>query len=123
MQNDQIIAVIEQIESQGDVNAIGDHGKAFGALQIQQPALDDFNKWNGTHYKLDDVMGVAGRELSIRIFWDYMKHYATEKRLGRPVTPVDMAGIWNGGPNGWRWKATVSYRNAFSMIASKRQYV
>lgn len=123
MTNDNIVSVITQIESGGDVSAIGDNGKAFGLLQIQQPCLDDFNKWNGTKYVLDDLLGEAGAELSKRVFWDYMAHYATPRRLGRPVTPVDMAGIWNGGPNGWRWTATQRYRNAFSMIATKRQYV
>ena len=35
--------------------------------------------------------------------------YATEKRLGRPVTDQDRARIHNGGPNGWKSPATIGY--------------
>jgi hypothetical protein len=38
-----------------------------------------------------------------------MARYATSKRLGRPVTDQDRARIWNGGPNGYKKKATLGY--------------
>lgn len=117
MSNDQIITALIQIESEGDANAIGDKGKAFGILQIQQVCLDDFNNWNGTSIRLEDVLGKDGIEISKRIFLDYMAHYATEKRLGRPVTPTDKARIWNGGPNGWRKKATLTYAAKFNSLS------
>jgi hypothetical protein len=44
-----------------------------------------------------------------RVFAAYMARYATERRLGRPVTDEDRARIWNGGPSGWKKKATVAY--------------
>ena len=38
-----------------------------------------------------------------------MDRYATEKRLGRPVTIEDIARIHNGGPNGYKKQATDVY--------------
>jgi hypothetical protein len=35
--------------------------------------------------------------------------YATEEKLGRKPTYQDYARIWNGGPNGYKRKATVKY--------------
>lgn len=122
MTNDQIITALIQVESEGNVNAIGDKGKAFGILQIRQGCLDDFNKWKNTELELQDMLGQSGAEVSKVIFVEYMKHYATELRLGRPVTPTDKARIWNGGPNGWRKQATLSYAAKFNRISDEHGY-
>lgn len=90
-----------QAESGGDDNAIGDKflsQKAYGCLQIRQPCVDDYNRWHQTHYKAEDCLG--NRELSVRIYKDYIDHYATAPRLGRTPTDEDKARIWNGGPVG-----------------------
>ena len=116
-----MIDLIAEIESGGNLYAMGDHGKAYGVLQIQQGCLTDVNKANGTHWKLEDLLG--NRELSEWVFREYMKLYATEARLGRPVTAVDMAGIWNGGPNGWRKPLTQAYRDRFVRLANIRGVV
>lgn len=42
-----------------------------------------------------------------------MARYAVERRLGRAVTPVDIARIHNGGPNGYKKKATLGYAKKF----------
>lgn len=94
----------------GNDNAIGDKklkNHAYGVLQIRQPAVDDVNQVLGTSYKAQDCLG--NRALSILIFNTYMSIYATEKQLGRPVTDEDRARIWNGGPNGWKYKPTIVY--------------
>lgn len=83
--------------------------KAYGALQIRQPAVDDVNRVFGTHYKAQDCLGNRG--LSIWIFNRYMDIYATPKQIGRPVTDQDRMRIWNGGPKGWFKDSTVSYWN------------
>lgn len=136
LQQEQLIEVIEQLESDGDVDIIGDHGKAYGVLQIWQCDLDDFKKWNYgkavvfplefggaievNKLTLDDLLGKKGKWLSEMIFVQYMAYYATEKRLGRPVTDLDRARIWNGGPNGWRNSSTRLYAWRFqnAIIAS-----
>jgi len=40
-----------------------------------------------------------------------MSIYATEEKIGREPTDEDRARIWNGGPMGWRNKATIGYWN------------
>ena len=43
------------------------------------------------------------------MLWNTILRYANEKRLGRKVTNEDRARIHNGGPNGYKKKATVGY--------------
>jgi hypothetical protein len=38
-----------------------------------------------------------------------MKLWATEKKIGRPITDQDRARIWNGGPTGWKRDTTLGY--------------
>lgn len=90
--------------------AIGDRDledKAYGALQIRQPYVDDVNRAQGTNYKAEDMLG--NRELSIWVFKKYMEIYATEKWLGRKPTWEDIARIHNGGPYGYKRQSTVPY--------------
>lgn len=114
-----IIDLVAEIESNNNANAIGDSGLAFGLLQIRQGALTDFNNWRDTHYKLKDVMGIAGIPLSKEIFKEYMAHYATEKRLGRPATAEDMIRIWNAGPNGWKKDNAIPYLLKYQAVIKK----
>ena len=98
-----LIDVIAEIESGGNAKAIGDRhlkNKAYGILQIRQPCMDDFNRWNGTKHKAEDALD--NELLSRQVFKEYMKHYATVERLGRDVTMEDCAGCWNLGPNWFR---------------------
>lgn len=107
--SDQLIAALTQVESGGDDNAIGDKHlaqKAYGCLQIRQPAVDDVNRLKGTNYKAEDCLG--NRALSIWICKVYIDNYATPKRLGT-VNDEKMARIWNGGPNGWKRSSTQAY--------------
>lgn len=123
MTNDQIITSLIEIESRGDLNAIGDRSlkyPAYGILQIRQPLVEDVNRVNGTAYKAEDCLG--NRELSVWMFERYMDIYAIEKRLGRPVTPTDKARIWQGGPSGWKKNATLSYAARFNRINKEHGY-
>jgi hypothetical protein len=91
-----LIAAIIEVESGGDLFAVGDktlEHKAYGPMQIRQPAVDDVNKSLGTNYKSQDMLG--NKELSILIFKEYMNLYAKDGSY------EEMARTWNGGP-GWR---------------------
>lgn len=104
-------------ESSGDDEAIGDRRlkhKAYGPLQIRQPFVDDVNSRFGTKYSAEDCLG--NRALSIKIAKLYWTIYATRERLGREPTPEDRAGILNGGPHGWKRKATLGYRRDFTAL-------
>ncbi|MCK5059891.1 MAG: hypothetical protein KAR00_01960 [Candidatus Pacebacteria bacterium] len=99
-----------QKESRVDDYAVGDRllkNKAYGCLQIRQPAVDDVNRRFGTNYHAQDCLG--NRELSIWIFGKYVQIYATEKRLGNQPTFENIARIWNGGPNGFKKSSTIGY--------------
>jgi hypothetical protein len=126
MIKDQVIEVITQCESvdrlhpNGNLYAIGDNGKAYGLLQIWQDVLTDVNRANGTHVTQQQLLG--NRELSVWVFWEYMKLYATSHRFGRHVRAIDMARIWNAGPNGWRRAAGIPYGERFKKIAYARGY-
>ena len=73
---------------------------AFGPYQVRAKAMIDYNRWKGTNYSAEDC--TYNEELSLDVFNTYIDHYATEKRLGHKPTMKEMAGIWNGGPNGWK---------------------
>lgn len=107
------IDILYELESSSgaDVN-FGDTAKypgqpgqwAHGILQIRWKCLKDYNDDHKTVYTLEEVHRDA--ELSKTICRYYFKRYATEKRLGRRPTVVDMGRIWKGGPNGWRLQST-----------------
>lgn len=101
-----LITALIAVESGGEESAIGDHGHAFGCLQITQPVLDDIKRLTGQEFELRDCLD---RPTSVKICLVYLSHYATEERIGRTPTMRDMARIWNGGPNGWTKPSTLNY--------------
>ena len=105
-----IIALIT-IESNGNNNAIGDNGEAFGCLQMHAAYVQDAAEYAGEDWVHEDAFD---RQTAIEIFEAYMARYATEARLGRTPTAEDIARIHNGGPNGYKKTATDKYWNLTS---------
>jgi len=100
-----LLAMI-QVESSGNNNAIGDNGASWGCLQLQAAYVQDAAE----HAKEDWVHEDAfDRITAMKITMAYMARYATEERLGRPVTAQDIARIHNGGLNGYKKQATEKY--------------
>ena len=100
-----LVDAIHMVESSGRTGPIlGDGGRALGPLQIHRACWIDANI-GGTYSQC------AGLAYSKRVFAAYMARYATSRRLGRAVTDQDRARIWNGGPNGYKKKATLPYWN------------
>ncbi len=98
-----LVDAIHHVESSGRLGPIvGDGGDSLGPLQIQRACWQDA----GVPGKYEDVADLAYAK---RVFSAYMARYATERRLGRRVTDEDRARIWNGGPNGYKKKATIKY--------------
>jgi len=98
-----LVDAIHAVETGGRIGPIrGDNDLALGPLQIHRGCWEDANI-GGNYSQCADL------EYSKRVFYAYMKRYATKKRLGRIPTNEDMARIWNGGPNGYKKKATVAY--------------
>lgn len=89
-----LIDAIIQVESEGNDWAIGDKNllqKAYGPMQIRQPACDDINKAYGGNYQAKDCLG--NRDRSIAIFGKYMELY-------NRTTDEMKARQWNGGAGG-----------------------
>lgn len=103
------LAALIAVESGGDKAAVGDRNlrnKAFGVCQIRQPYLDDVNRIAGTDWTMRQV--AASEPLSRWCVVVYVRHYGRRytRMTGRPLTPEVAARLHNGGPNGWRKKAT-----------------
>lgn len=100
---------IHQVESSGRTgpDIVGDGGKAIGPLQIWKACWKDAVEYDpsigGCYEDCNDL------EYSVKVFRSYTKRYATERRLKRVPTDEDRARIWNGGPNGYKKRATDKY--------------
>jgi hypothetical protein len=98
-----LIEALHQVETGGRLGPIkGDGGQALGPLQIHRA----YHKDSGVPGSYEQC---ADLDYSVRVVRNYMQRYATESRLGRPVTAQDIARIHNGGPNGWKRKSTLGY--------------
>ena len=102
-----LLDAICQVESNCDSTAVGDNGNAIGAYQIWYAYWYDAVEYDPSiGGKYEDCYNKDYSEKIINAYW---KRYANEKRLGRKVTDEDRARIHNGGPNGYKKKATVGY--------------
>lgn len=89
----ELVDAIHIVETGGRTGPIkGDGGAALGPLQIHKACWIDANMPDGSYADCADL------EYAKRVFARYLARYATERRLGRPVTDEDRARIWNGGP-------------------------
>lgn len=102
-----LLHAIMMVESGGDPNAVGDAGKAIGPYQIHRVYwLDAVEFDTSIGGKYSDCTNKAYAEKVVRAYW---RRYATDRRIGRPVTDADRARIHNGGPNGFKKAATRPY--------------
>ena len=106
MTTSQLILAIMLVESNADINAIGDKGKAHGCFQLTKAYIQDAAEHANEDWTIEDAYSY---EKSRMIFNSYMHRYATPERLGRAVTSEDIARIHNGGPNGWKKESTKKY--------------
>ena len=102
---DDLLEAIRIVESNNNPNAVGDSGNAIGIYQI----------WEDYHTDACMAGNISGEYLDCydpvyaeNVVVEYMKRYATERRLG-VVTPEKIARMHNGGPNGWKISATDKY--------------
>lgn len=102
----QLILAIMLVESRGNINALGDNGNSHGCLQLTEAYIQDAAEHAEESWTVEDAYS---KETSIRIFVAYMDRYATEERIGSPVTVEHIARIHNGGPTGWSKEATKPY--------------
>ena len=101
-----LLAALIAVESSGDPDAIGDNGLAYGCLQLHAAYVQDAAEYAKQDWTHEDAFDP---ETAKQIFRAYMARYATERRLGRTPTYEDIARIHNGGPQGFKKKATDGY--------------
>ena len=101
-----LLAAMCEVESNCDSTKIGEDDE-IGMYQILPPywqdALEHDPDIGGVY---EDVLDKKYAERIILTFWD---RYATEKRLGRPVTDEDRARMHNKGPDGNKKEASIPY--------------
>jgi hypothetical protein len=66
------IAVLIQVESGGDVRAVGDSGRAVGALQMWEVSVDEANRLEALQARRD---GTVARS------WTYQDRWSLEKSI------------------------------------------
>jgi hypothetical protein len=109
---EKLLDAICIVESNGKADAVGDNGKAVGAYQLHKIYVDDVNsfpevKKAGKHYTYEDRLDP---EKSREITRWYLIHYGrVYQNSGKTLTLEVFARIHNGGPNGYKKKATEAY--------------
>lgn len=103
---EDLYAAMRWVESNNNSSAVGDNGNAIGCYQIWENYWIDALKYSGLGGSYSDCFDC---DYAHQIVLAYMDRYATEERLGRPVTFEDIARIHNGGPNGHRKEITKKY--------------
>ena len=67
-----LIDALIQVESNGNVEAVGDNGKAFGCLQIWNIVIQDVNRIYKTRYKHKDAFNKNKSKQICRL---YLTHW------------------------------------------------
>jgi len=101
-----LLAAMCEIESGGDCSKIG-LADELGCYQILEPYWIDALKYDpsiGGVYE-----DVIDREYAEKVIYAWWSRYATEERLGRPVTDEDRARMHNKGPNGYKKDSSIPY--------------
>jgi hypothetical protein len=101
-----LISALIIVESSGNDQAIGDNGRALGPLQIHRGVVQDVNRITGSHYRHSEM---TNRVAARAVCEAYLKHYVTEKRIGRKPTVADFAKVWNSGPAGFKKTCSNKY--------------
>ena len=98
---DTLIDALCVVESNNKADAIGDGGLAVGILQIHPIMIKDANRiLRKEVYTLGDRKDPVKSRKICRVF---LLHYCKGRSLEY------MARCWNGGPKGYRKKATLKY--------------
>lgn len=106
----KLLPALAVVESNNNVNAIGDNGKAIGVLQIWKVVVNDVNTVYNTNYTHKNMYN---KEKSYKVASLYLKHYGKQytKQTKKPADLKTLARIWNGGPQGYKKPATLKYWN------------
>lgn len=116
-EKDLLLWAIEQVESGGDPDAIGDGGDAVGILQIHGVMVDECNRIMG--YREFHDLDRYSPEQSRRMFWCYTNYWAA--RSSFPDDPECISRRWNGGPRGCYKSSTEEYWAKVKAVLESRR--
>ena len=116
-QQTELIDALIQVESNGNDDAVGDNGNAIGCLQI----------WEIYHTDATERSNIGGvyldcytRAYSIMVFDAYMRRYARDAWINPLKFDAEkVARIHNGGPRGYKKKATEKYWKKVQILLDK----
>ncbi|UCE47529.1 MAG: transglycosylase SLT domain-containing protein [Phycisphaerales bacterium] len=97
---ERLLDAIAQIESNNRTKAVGDKGRAIGVYQIHRAYWKDGTRILGVKWSYRDAFDPGKARRVVRA---YLRHYGRGKSL------IQMARIHNGGPRGYRKRATLGY--------------
>ena len=95
---------IMQVESGGDPQALGDAGRAVGPYQIHRAYWQDAMRILGQDWPYELA---RNPDQALQAVYAYTRHYARFHH--RPWTAETISRIHNGGPWGWKKRATRTY--------------
>lgn len=104
-----ILPAVEQVESSGRQELIGDNGLAYGPLQVRHEPCEDLKERFGIEVNPADCNGnYALSEYVVRLYLGYwgIQH---ELRTGKVATAKDLCRTWNGGPDQGPYNKTDAY--------------
>lgn len=87
---------------------VGTRGE-WGPLQITTQLVDDVNRISPAGHYRYTYLDRLSEDKAIEMCIIYLMHYGTPQHLGHIATEEDLARMWNGGPDGWKKKATRDY--------------
>ena len=106
-QQQELVDALIIVESSGQDDAVGDNGNAIGCLQIWEIYWIDATERSGIGGSYKDCFK---RDYAIKVFDAYMKRYAREAWTNPEKFDAEkVARIHNGGPRGYKKKATKKY--------------
>jgi soluble lytic murein transglycosylase-like protein len=104
---DQLLDAIALVESRSNPKAVGDSGRALGLYQIHRRYWIDGTRILGVGWSYDEAGDPAKAREVVRA---YLMHYGQGRSL------LEKARIHNGGPRGYRKKATLAYARKIARV-------
>ena len=115
----RLLPVLAQVESAGDIRAIGDSGRAVGLFQIWPIYVDDCNRIAGTNYVLEDRYDPGKSAAMVRI---YLSHYDKRAKADNDIDRmVLLSRIHHGGPDGHKKKCTYDRGEKVRRLLNERK--
>ena len=109
---ERLLDAIAQVESNNYSRAVGDGGCALGKYQIHKAYWKDGIRILGVKWSYRDASDPQKARQVVRA---YLGHY------GKGKTLIQIARIHNGGPRGYRKKATLSYGRKIRNLLKQKE--